>query len=160
MIGIILHFFHISGHTSAAAVVVATHTHHHHQHGAVHHARLRSSIEDSPPSLRFMADTVPAQVVDTSVISSASASPKLIVQTDYPVNYLVLRILSWNCSYTYVFHLGYELLKMTQKSQDTVDHTPAGTGNYFSHGSLSKFFFVEFKSESLKNKKVSKFQQL
>ena len=45
-------------------------------------------------------------------------------------------------------------------SQDTVDHTPAGTGNYFSHGSLSKIFFVEFKSESLKNKKVSKFQQL
>ena len=45
-------------------------------------------------------------------------------------------------------------------SQDTVDHTPAGTGNYFSHGSLSKKFFVEFKSESLKNKKVSKFQQL
>ena len=44
--------------------------------------------------------------------------------------------------------------------QDTVDHTPAGTGNYFSHGSLSKNFFVEFKSESLKNKKVSKFQQL
>ena len=44
--------------------------------------------------------------------------------------------------------------------QDTVDHTPAGTGNYFSHGSLSKIFFVEFKSESLKNKKVSKFQQL
>ena len=85
LLRIILHFFHISGHTSAAAVVVATHTHHHHQHGAVHHARLRSSIEDSPPSLRFMADTVPAQVVDTSVISSASASPKLIVQTDYPV---------------------------------------------------------------------------
>ena len=81
-----------------AAVVVATH--HHHQPGVVH-PRLRSSIEDSPPSLRFMADTVPAQVVDTSVISSASASPKLIVQTDYPVNYLVLRILSWNCSYTY-----------------------------------------------------------
>ena len=47
-----------------------------------------------------------------------------------------------------------------QNSQDTVDHTPAGTGNYFSHGSLSKKFFVEFKSESLKNKKVSKFQQL
>ena len=45
-------------------------------------------------------------------------------------------------------------------AQDTVDHTPAGTGNYFSHGSLSKIFFVEFKSESLKNKKVSKFQQL
>ena len=44
--------------------------------------------------------------------------------------------------------------------QDTVDHTPAGTGNYFSHGSLSKKIFVEFKSESLKNKKVSKFQQL
>ena len=67
-----------------AAVVVATH--HHHQPGAVHHARLRSSIEDSPPSLRFMADTVPAQVVDTSVISSAHSSPRLIVQTDiYPV---------------------------------------------------------------------------
>ena len=45
-------------------------------------------------------------------------------------------------------------------TQDTVDHTPVGTGNYFSHGSLSKKFFVEFKSESLKNKKVSKFQQL
>ena len=37
-----------------------------------------------------------------------------------------------------------------------MDHTPAGTGNYFSHGSLSKKFFVEFKSESLKNKKSFK----
>ena len=51
-------------------------------------------------------------------------------------------------------------LDMYSKPQDTVDHTPAGTGNYFSHGSLSKIFLVEFKSESLKNKKVSKFQQL
>ena len=60
---------------------------------------------------------------------------------------------------------GFELVdpkfkKGCQKAQDTVDHTPAGTGNYFSHGSLSKNFFVEFKSESLKNKKVSIFQQL
>ena len=52
------------------------------------------------------------------------------------------------------------MIYLLDSPQDTVDHTPAGTGNYFSHGSLSKIFFVEFKSESLKNNKVSKFQQL
>ena len=54
--------------------------------------KIEKKIELFFFNFRFMADTVPAQVVPTSIIASAK-SPKLIVQTgySYPVRTVVDR---------------------------------------------------------------------
>ena len=50
-------------------------------------SRRTSSETNTPPPIRFMADTVPEQIVPTSMITSCS--PKLIVQTDLSYSYPV-----------------------------------------------------------------------